>query len=53
MQSALHDDKSVATMTPSNAVRVIAPNAKVTEVYDAWWRFAYERQRIYYRQAAR
>ena len=50
MQSVLHDDKSVATMTPSTAVRAIAPNAKVTEAYNAWWRFAYERQRIYYRR---
>ena len=50
MRSVLHDEKSVATSTPSAAVRSSAPTAKVTEAYDAWWRFAYERQRIYYRR---
>ena len=50
MQSVLLDHKSVATMPPSNAVRAIAPNVKVTEAYDAWWEFAYERQCIYYRR---
>ena len=50
MRSGLQDDKTVATMTPSAAVRAIAPTAKVTEVYDAWWRFAFERQCIYYRR---
>ena len=50
MRRFLHDDRPVATATPSTAVRASAPTAKVTEVYDAWWRFAYERQRIYYRR---
>lgn len=50
MRSVLLDDESVATATPSTAVHASAPAAKVTEVYDAWWRFAYERQRIYYRR---
>lgn len=50
MRSVPHDDSSVATKAPSAAVRAIAPTAEVTEVYDAWWRFAYERQRIYYRR---
>jgi len=50
MQSVLHDDMSVATMVPPTAVRAVAPNAKVTEVYNTWWQFAHERQRIYYRR---
>ena len=38
-----------AVPTPS-AVRSVSPEVKVTELYDAWWRFADERQRIYYRR---
>ena len=50
MPSVLHDVNSPTTITPSPAVRAIAPTAKVTQVYDAWWRFAYERQCVYYRR---
>ena len=35
--------------TPS-AVLAAAPGVRVTEAYDAWWRFACERQNIYFRR---
>ena len=31
-------------------IRSIAPTVKVTDAYEAWWKFAYERQKIYYRR---
>ena len=34
----------------SSALRSVAPTVKVTKAYDAWWRFASERQRIYYKR---
>ena len=48
---SLFDDVEtvVAVRTPP-AVQATNPNAKVTAAYDAWWWFAYERQRIYYRR---
>ena len=50
MPSVLHGVNSATAVTLSPAVRAFAPTAKVTDVYDAWWRFAYERQSIYYRR---
>ncbi len=44
------DDRSGTTAHPSVTLRAIAPEIKVTEVYDAWWQFAFERQRIYHRR---
>lgn len=32
------------------AVRAVAPKAKVTEAYDAWWTYAFERQEVYFRR---
>ena len=46
----LFDDLEPAQISTPIAVRNDAPHAKVTEAYDAWWWFAYERQRIYYRR---
>ena len=48
---ALFDDAGVpeAVATP-RAVLAVAPAAKVTEVYNAWWWFACERQHIYFRR---
>ena len=46
----LFDDLESAPIATPAAVRADAPYAKVTEAYDAWWWFAYERQRIYYRR---
>ena len=42
-------ETSAAVPTPP-AVQAVTPGAKVTAAYDAWWWFAYERQRIYYRR---
>lgn len=44
------DDRSGTPTRPSVALRAIAPTIKVTEVYDAWWKFAFERQSIYHRR---
>ena len=44
------DDRSGAPIHPSVALRAIAPTVRVTEVYDAWWKFAFERQQIYFRR---
>ena len=46
----LFDDLEPAQIPTPVAVRNEAPDAKVTEAYDAWWWFAYERQRMYYRR---
>ena len=46
----LFDDIEAPTVTTPPAVRAATSNAKVTEAYDAWWRFACERQHIYYRR---
>ena len=46
----IFDDIEPSTVTTPPAVRTATSNAKVTEAYDAWWRFACERQHIYYRR---
>ena len=50
MRIVLDDVQPVATATVSPAVRAATPTAKVTEAYDYWWRFACERQEVYYRR---
>lgn len=48
---SLFDDVETVVAVPTPpAVLASTPNAKVTAAYDAWWWFAYERQRIYYRR---
>ncbi len=37
-------------LKPSSAVLTFAPKAKVTEAYDAWWTYAFERQEIYFKR---
>ena len=37
-------------MEPPPAVFALAPEAKVTEAYDAWWTYAFERQEIYFKR---
>ena len=49
MRTLFDNVEAVAVPAPP-AVRAIAPMVRVTEAYDAWWRFAYERQQIYYRR---
>ena len=38
------------TVATPRVVLAVAPTAKVTEAYDTLWRFAYERQHIYFRR---
>ena len=48
---SLFDDVETVVAVPTPpAVQAATPDAKITEAYDAWWWFAYERQRIYYRR---
>ncbi len=42
-------DDAVLVDTPP-AFRETSPTVRVTEAYNAWWWFAYERQSIYYRR---
>ena len=49
MQSLL-DNVETDTVAAPPTIRSIAPMVKVTEAYDAWWEFACERQKIYYRR---
>ena len=49
MQTLFDDIETPAVTTPPT-VRTATPNPKVTQAYDAWWRFACERQHIYYRR---
>ena len=37
-------------LEPPRAVFAFAPEAKVTDAYDAWWTYAFERQEIYFRR---
>lgn len=46
----LFDNVEVATVPAPPPVLAVAPTVKVTEAYDCWWKFAYERQRIYFRR---
>ena len=46
----LFDNVEAAAVPAPPTVRAIAPMVRVTEAYDAWWGFAYERQQIYYRR---
>ncbi len=38
------------TVATPHVVLAVAPTARVTKAYDAWWRFACERQHIYFRR---
>ena len=49
MQRRLENAEAAVIPAPPT-IRAIAPTIKVTEAYDAWWEFAYKRQRIYYRR---
>ena len=46
----LFDDIEAPTVTTPPAVQTATSNGKVTQAYDAWWRFACERQHIYFRR---
>ena len=48
--SHIIQDETSAPAISSSALRSVAPTVKVTKAYDAWWRFASERQRIYYKR---
>ena len=51
---SLFDDVETDVRVPTPpAVQAVTPSAKVTAAYDAWWWFAAERQRIYYRRLDR
>ena len=49
-QLAFDGQDRPAAMAPPRAVFAIAPAAKVTEAYDAWWTYAFERQEVYFRR---
>ena len=49
MQTLFDNVELTAVPTPP-PVLAVAPTVKVTEAYDAWWGFANERQRIYFRR---
>lgn len=49
-QHTTEGNRPISTTSPSAALRAHAPNVRVTEAYDAWWKFAFERQQIYYRR---
>lgn len=49
-QLSFESQGCVSPLEPPRAVFAVAPAAKVSEAYDAWWRYAFERQRIYYRR---
>ncbi len=42
--------ESVGRVPTPTTVLSAAPGVRVTEAYEAWWRFACERQRIYFRR---
>lgn len=42
--------EAVGGVPTPTTVRFAAPGVRVTEAYDAWWRFASERQNIYFRR---
>ncbi|MDE0006240.1 MAG: putative DNA base hypermodification protein [Rhodospirillaceae bacterium] len=46
----LFDNAEITSVPTPPPVLAVAPTVKVTEAYDAWWGFAYERQRIYFRR---
>ena len=48
---SLFDEVEIDVTVPTPpTIQAAAPKARVTAAYDAWWWFAYERQRIYYRR---
>ena len=46
----LFDNVELTAVPTPPPVLAVAPTVKVTEAYDAWWGFACERQRIYFRR---
>ena len=46
----LFDNVELTPVPTPPPVLAVAPTVKVTEAYDAWWGFAYERQQIYFRR---